>query len=460
MPELLPLIFFVVVCLVLMMGYPVALTLAGVSILFAGLGVLSGNFDVAYISLIPNRIYGVLVNQNLFAVPLFVFMGSMLEKSRIAEDLLKNMALVFGRIPGGLGISVIVVGMLLAASTGIVGATVVTMGILSLPTMLNTGYRPSLACGTLCATGTLGQIIPPSICLVLLGEVISNAYQQSQLNQGVFAPDFVSIGDLFAGAIIPGLLLVLAYAAYVFTVALFRPHDVPQVELDRTKLTKSEIGLALMKGLLPPVLLMIVVLGSILAGIATPTEAAGVGALGAILLALAKRELNVKVLHEVAIATTRITSMVYLILVGATIFSSVFRGFGGDLLIEQLLTDLPGGVIAATVIVMLVIFLLGFILDFIEITFMVVPLVGPILLAMGLNPIWLGVIIAVNLQTSFLTPPFGFSLFYLRSVAPDTITTGEIYRGVIPFVIIQLGLMLLLALQPGLVTWLPSVINP
>ena len=460
MPELLPLIFFVVVCLVLMMGYPVALTLAGVSVFFAGLGVLSGNFDEAYISLIPNRIYGVLVNQNLFAVPLFVFMGSMLEKSRIAEDLLKNMALVFGRIPGGLGISVIVVGMLLAASTGIVGATVVTMGILSLPTMLNTGYRPSLACGTLCATGTLGQIIPPSICLVLLGEVISNAYQQSQLNQGVFAPDFVSIGDLFAGAIIPGLLLVLAYAAYVFTVALFRPHDVPQVELDQTKLTKNEIGLALMKGLLPPVLLMIVVLGSILAGIATPTEAAGVGALGAILLALAKRELNVKVLHEVAIATTRITSMVYLILVGATIFSSVFRGFGGDLLIEQLLTDLPGGVIAATVIVMLVIFLLGFILDFIEITFMVVPLVGPILLAMGLNPIWLGVIIAVNLQTSFLTPPFGFSLFYLRSVAPDTITTGEIYRGVIPFVIIQLGLMLLLALQPGLVTWLPSVINP
>ena len=460
MPELLPLIFFVVVCLVLMMGYPVAFTLAGVSILFAGLGVLSGNFDAAYISLIPNRIYGVLVNQNLFAVPLFVFMGSMLEKSRIAEDLLKNMALVFGRIPGGLGISVIVVGMLLAASTGIVGATVVTMGILSLPTMLNTGYRPSLACGTLCATGTLGQIIPPSICLVLLGEVISNAYQQSQLNQGVFAPDFVSIGDLFAGAIIPGLLLVLAYAAYVFTVALFRPHDVPQVELDHTKLTKSEIGFALMKGLLPPVLLMIAVLGSILVGIATPTEAAGVGALGAILLALAKRELNVKVLHEVAIATTRITSMVYLILVGATIFSSVFRGFGGDLLIEQLLTDLPGGVIAATVIVMLVIFLLGFILDFIEITFMVVPLVGPILLAMGLNPIWLGVIIAVNLQTSFLTPPFGFSLFYLRSVAPDTITTGEIYRGVIPFVIIQLGLMLLLALQPGLVTWLPSVINP
>lgn len=460
MLELLPLIFFVVVCLVLMMGYPVALTLAGVSILFAGAGTLSGTFDAAYITLIPNRIYGVLVNQNLFAVPLFIFMGSMLEKSRIAEDLLKNMALVFGRFPGGLGISIILVGMLLAASTGIVGATVVTMGILSLPTMLKTGYKPSLACGTLCATGTLGQIIPPSICLVLLGEVISNAYQQSQLNQEIFAPDFVSIGDLFAGAIIPGLLLVLAYGSYVFGVALLRPHDVPRVRQEHNELTKREIVYALVKGLLPPVLLMIAVLGSILVGIATPTEAAGVGAFGAIVLAVAKRALSLKVVHEVAIATTRITSMVYLILIGATIFSSVFRGFGGDLVIERLLSDLPGGVVAATAIVMLLIFLLGFILDFIEITFMVVPLVGPILLAMGLDPIWLGVIIAINLQTSFLTPPFGFSLFYLRSVAPDTIATSEIYRGVIPFVIMQLGLILLLALQPGLVTWLPSIITP
>ena len=460
MLELLPLIFFVVVCLVLMMGYPVALTLAGVSILFAGVGTLSGTFDAAYITLIPNRVYGVLVNQNLFAVPLFIFMGSMLEKSRIAEDLLKNMALVFGRFPGGLGISIILVGMLLAASTGIVGATVVTMGILSLPTMLKTGYKPSLACGTLCATGTLGQIIPPSICLVLLGEVISNAYQQSQLNQEIFAPDFVSIGDLFAGAIIPGLLLVLAYGSYVFGVALLRPHDVPRVRQEHNELTKREIVCALVKGLLPPVLLMIAVLGSILVGIATPTEAAGVGAFGAIVLAVAKRALSLKVVHEVAIATTRITSMVYLILIGATIFSSVFRGFGGDLVIERLLSDLPGGVVAATAIVMLLIFLLGFILDFIEITFMVVPLVGPILLAMGLDPIWLGVIIAINLQTSFLTPPFGFSLFYLRSVAPDTIATSEIYRGVIPFVIMQLGLILLLALQPGLVTWLPSIITP
>jgi tripartite ATP-independent transporter DctM subunit len=457
--DLLPLLFFAAVCLALMAGYPVAFTLAGVSLMFAGLGNAIGVFDSAYINLIPNRIYGVLVNQNLFAVPLFVFMGSMLEKSRIADELLKNMALVFGRFPGGLGISVIVVGMLLAASTGIVGATVVTMGILSLPTMLKTGYRSSLACGTLCATGTLGQIIPPSICLVLLGEVISNAYQQSQLNQGVFAPDFVSIGDLFAGAIIPGLLLVLGYASYVFIVALIRPEEAPSVQQAHARLSKLEVLKALGRGLLPPIVLVIAVLGSILAGIATPTEAASVGALGAILLALAKGVLGFKVLHEVSIETLRITSMVYLILVGATIFSSVFRGFGGDILIENLLTDLPGGVISATLIVMLLIFLLGFILDFIEITFMVVPLVGPILLAMGLDPVWLGVMIAINLQTSFLTPPFGFSLFYLRSVAPDDIATAEIYRGVIPFVIMQLALMLLLALQPGLATWLPSVIN-
>ena len=459
MLDLLPLLFFVAVCLALMVGYPAALTLAGVSLMFAGLGNAIGVFDSAYINLIPNRIYGVLVNQNLFAVPLFVFMGSMLEKSRIVDDLLKNMALVFGMFPGGLGISVIVVGMLLAASTGIVGATVVTMGILSLPTMLKTGYRSSLACGTLCATGTLGQIIPPSICLVLLGEVISNAYQQSQLNQGVFAPDFVSIGDLFAGAIIPGLLLVLGYASYVLIVALVKPEEAPSVQQAHARLSKLEVLKALGRGLLPPIVLMIAVLGSILAGIATPTEAASVGALGAILLALAKGELGFRVLREVSIETLRITSMVYLILVGATIFSSVFRGFGGDILIENLLTDLPGGVISATLIVMLLIFLLGFILDFIEITFMVVPLVGPILLAMGLDPIWLGVMIAINLQTSFLTPPFGFSLFYLRSVAPDDIATAEIYRGVIPFVIMQLALMLLLALQPGLATWLPSVIN-
>jgi tripartite ATP-independent transporter DctM subunit len=441
-----------------MAGYPVAFSLAGVSLVFASLGTMLGGFDSAYLGLIPNRIYGILINQNLYAVPLFVFMGSMLEKSRIADDLLKNMALVFGRMPGGLGISVIVVGMLLAASTGIVGATVVTMGILSLPTMLKAGYKPSLAAGTVCATGTLGQIIPPSICLVLLGEVISNSYQQSQLNSGVFAPDFVSIGDLFAGAIIPGLILVSAYAGYVFIYARLRAEDAPPLEQE-VALTKFGMAIALVKGLMPPVFLMVAVLGSILFGIATPTEAASVGALGAMLLAAAKRALNLRVMHEVAIETTKVTSMVYLILVGATIFSSVFRGFGGDLLIEELLNGLPGGVISATLIVMLLIFLLGFILDFIEITFMVVPLVGPILLGMGLDPIWLGVMIAINLQTSFLTPPFGFSLFYLRSVAPIKLKTSDIYRGVVPFIVIQISLMLLLTFQPKFVTWLPSLLH-
>ncbi|HCL74214.1 MAG TPA: C4-dicarboxylate ABC transporter [Gammaproteobacteria bacterium] len=440
-----------------MAGYPVALTLAGVSLLFAGIGEIAGVFDPAFISMIPNRIYGILVNQNLFAVPLFVFMGSMLEKSRIAEDLLKNMEVVFRGLPGGLGISVILVGMLLAASTGIVGATVVTMGILSLPSMLRAGYQPALACGTLCATGTLGQIIPPSICLVLLGEVISNAYQQSQLNAGVFAPDFVSIGDLFAGAIIPGLLLVIAYGLYVFMVAMVKPELAPGAETDGAK--ESDLLTALLKGLFPPVFLMVAVLGSILMGIATPTEAASVGALGAMALAASRRVLNLSVVHEVAIETTRITSMVYLILVGATIFSSIFRGFGGEELIEELFAIMPGGVVGATLVVMLVIFLLGFILDFIEITFMVVPLVGPVLLGMGLDPVWLGVMIAINLQTSFLTPPFGFSLFYLRSVAPAEVATGDIYRGVIPFVILQLLSLILLAFQPGLATWLPSVLN-
>jgi tripartite ATP-independent transporter DctM subunit len=455
--DYLPLILFLVVCLFLMAGYPVAFTLAGVSLLFAGIGEIAGVFDPAFISLIPNRIYGILVNQNLFAVPLFVFMGSMLEKSRIAEDLLKNMEVVFRGLPGGLGISVILVGMLLAASTGIVGATVVTMGILSLPSMLRAGYQPALACGTLCATGTLGQIIPPSICLVLLGEVISNAYQQSQLNAGVFAPDFVSIGDLFAGAIIPGLLLVIAYGLYVFLVAMVKPELAPGAETGGAE--ESHLLTALLKGLFPPVILMVSVLGSILMGIATPTQAASVGALGAMALAASRHMLNLSVVHEVAIETTRITSMVYLILVGATIFSSIFRGFGGEELIEELFAIMPGGVVGATLVVMLVIFLLGFILDFIEITFMVVPLVGPVLLGMGLDPVWLGVMIAINLQTSFLTPPFGFSLFYLRSVAPPEVATGDIYRGVIPFVILQLLLLILLAFQPGLTTWLPSALN-
>ena len=455
----LPIVLFAAICLVLMMGYPVALSLAGVSLIFAGIGSVTGVFDSAFISLIPNRIYGILINQNLYAVPLFVFMGAMLEKSKIAEDLLSNMAIVFRGVPGGLGLSVVLVGMLLAASTGIVGATVVTMGILSLPTMIKAGYKPSLAAGTLCATGTLGQIIPPSICLVLLGEVMSNAYQQSQLNSGNFAPDFISIGDLFAGAIVPGLTLVFSYAAYIFAIAILRPSDAPAMEKSEAEAEDVSVIFALIKGLLPPVFLMIAVLGSILSGLATPTEAASVGAFGAMFLTLLRGGLTFKVLHDVSIETMRVTSMVYLILVGASIFSSVFRGFGGDELVESLLLGLPGGAFTAMLVVMLLIFLLGFILDFIEITFMIVPLVGPILLGMGLDPIWLGIMIAINLQTSFLTPPFGFSLFYLRSVAPAEIKTSDIYRGAVPFVILQLLLLCALAVQPAIVTWLPELLR-
>ena len=456
MIELLPLLLFLVICVFLLAGYPVALTLSGVSLLFAGLGLAAGVFDGAFLGLIPNRIYGIFVNtEPLRRCPCSSSWARCWKNPASPRSCSKAWNRPSPACPAGLGISVVFVGMLLAASTGIVGATVVTMGILSLPSMLKAGYRPSLAAGTICATGTLGQIIPPSICLILLGEVISNAYQQSQLNAGAFAPDFVTIGDLFAGAVVPGLLLVLAYAIYVGIVARFDPDAAPPFRRGSREVPVRK----LLGGLLPPVVLMVTVLGSILFGLATPTEAAGVGAIGAALLALSRRKLNLDVLRDVSLVTVRLTSMAYLILLGATIFSSVFRGFGGEQLIEEIFSGLPGGVFSATLIVMLVIFLLGFILDFIEITFLVVPMVGPALLGMGVDPIWLGVMICVNLQTSFLTPPFGFSLFYLRSVAPDDLPTGAIYRGAIPFVLMQLGILLLLALQPGLATVLPELLR-
>jgi len=459
MMELLPLLLFVAICLVLMCGYPVAFSLAGTSLLFAGIGIVSGTFDASFLTAVPNRIYGIMINANLYAVPMFVFMGIMLEKSRLAESLLASMARLFGRLPGGLGISVILVGMLLAASTGIVGATVVTMGVLSLPSMLRAGYSPALASGTICATGTLGQIIPPSIALVLLGDVMSNAYQQAQLRQGVFSTQTVSVGDLFTGAIVPGLMLVLFYLIYMLAVAFFKPRMAPAAkEEDLAGLAPVSLGSIILEGLLPPLLLIVAVLGSIISGAATPTEASGVGALGALLLALAKGQLSLAILRDVSHATVRITSMVFLILIGASIFSLVFRGFGGDIVVEEFFRNLPGGVVLATVMVMLVVFLLGFILDFIEITYMVVPIVGPVLLAMGLDPIWLGVMLAVNLQTSFLTPPFGFALFYLRGATQGELQTRDMYLGVIPFILIQLAMLALLALWPALATWLPSIL--
>ncbi|OED42052.1 C4-dicarboxylate ABC transporter [Endozoicomonas sp. (ex Bugula neritina AB1)] len=456
MVEFMPLILFSCVCLVLMMGYPVAFTLAGTSLIFATIGIATGHFDDAFLTALPSRLFGIVGNQTLLAVPLFIFMGVMLEKSKVAENLLESMARLFGRLRGGLGLSVTIVGMLLAASTGIVGATVVTMGLLSLPTMLRRGYSASLATGTICATGSLGQIIPPSIALVLLGDVLSTAYQQAQLNMGIFSPKTVSVGDLFIGALIPGLLLVLAYSLYVLLIAWIKPESAPALSDAEIQQFDENNQDSLLLILLPPMLLIIIVLGSILMGIATPTEAAGVGALGAIILATTKRQLSLTVLKEVMTSSTKITCMVFLILIGACVFSLVFRGYGGEELIQSLFESLPGGVFTAVLLVMVVMFFLGFILDFIEITFVIVPMVGPVLLAMGVDPVWLGIMIAVNLQTSFLTPPFGFALFYLRGVAPEEVATSDIYKGVAPFIAIQLLLLCALALWPELATWLPQ----
>jgi tripartite ATP-independent transporter DctM subunit len=415
-------------------------------------GAVSGDFDMAFLQALPNRLFGTIENTTLVAVPLFILMGVMLEKSRLSEDLLESMADVLGGFRSGLGISVVLVGALLAASTGIVGATVVTMGLMSLPTMLRRGYSPAQATGVIAATGTLGQIIPPSIALVLLGDTLSSAYQQAQLNMGIFTPKTVSIGDLFVGAIIPGMVLVLLYGLYI--IFFTRPAETDSAS--RAPMANS-LSRA-MRNLIPPIILIVTVLGSILSGAATPTEAAGVGAFGATVLAAIKGQLSITRLREVAQGTTQVTAMVFLILIGAAIFSLVFRGFGGEEIVEEFFNDLPGGIVAATLLVMLVIFLLGFILDFIEITFVVVPIVAPVLLAMGLDPVWLGVMIAINLQTSFLTPPFGFALFYLRGVAPDTVETSDMYRGVIPFIIMQIALMLMLSVWPQIATWLPALV--
>ena len=456
--EIMAIGLFVCVFILLLSGYPVAFTLAGTALLFAGIGSYLEIFDNAFLEALPNRLFGIMMNQVLIAVPLFVFMGVMLERSRIAENLLETMAQLFGSMRGGIGISVTLVGMLLAASTGIVGATVVTMGLLSLPTMLKRGYDPSIACGTICASGTLGQIIPPSIVLVLLGDVLSSAYQQAQLDMGIFSPETLSVGDLFIGALIPGLLLVSLYITYLLVIAALKPDVMPALpEEERQDI--GQLKKQVLIELLPPVLLILLVLGSIIAGIATPTEAAAVGAIGAIGLAYYRKQLNITILKEVMQNTTRISSMVFMILIGASLFSLVFRGFEGDELVQSYLSDLPGGTYGALFLVMLVMFLLGFVLDFIEITFVVIPIVGPVLLAMGIDPVWLGVLIAINLQTSFLTPPFGFSLFYLRGVAPDTVRTMDIYKGVMPFILIQVFAMLLIAFWPELATWLPAQLD-
>ena len=432
-------------------GFPVAFVLGGVALLVAGLGMLLGNFDASFLEAFPNRIFGTMTNETLVAVPLFVFMGIMLEKSRIAETLLEAVAAMFGQVRGGLVVAVLLVGAILAASTGIVGATVVAMGLISLPTMLRHGYDPKLACGAICASGTLGQIIPPSLILVLLGDQLGNAYQQAQLKQGIFAPETVSVGDLFAGALIPGIGLVMLYLVYVLWVAWRQPQRAPAL---REPMPRSL--LQLLRAIVPALSLILAVLGSILFGVATPTEAAAVGAVGAAVFAAFGRQLTLARLNDVARDTARVTAMVFAILIGAALFSLVFRGYGGDDLVHEALTGMPGGKIGALLMVMLVMFVLGFVIDFIEIVFVVVSIVAPVLLAMGVSPVWLGVMMAINLQTSFLTPPFGFALFYLRGVAPPEVKTMDIYRGVLPFIALQLLMLAAVAAFPALATWLPD----
>ena len=515
--EIVSLLMFVTVCGVLLLGFPVAFTLAGVAIVFALIGNLLGIFDLRLFTALSSRYLGVMQNELLVAVPLFVFMGVMLERSKIAEQLLETMGQLFGSVRGGLAISVIIVGMLLAASTGIVGATVVTMGLLSLPTMLKVGYNPKIATGTICAAGTLGQIIPPSIVLILLGDILQGANTEAQLELGNFAPEPVSVVDLFAGAFLPGMMLVGLYIGWIVISALRNPEDCPPVPPDESDRRLRERVVAV---LLPPAALIILVLGSILIGAATPTEAAAMGSVGALLLAgrnlmpdrarvvyaaglallalvplvslfdlrmqrevvpaidqaaagvaticviillvgvavCLRRVYASGILTDVMRSTVKVSCMVFLILLGASVFSLVFRGMGGEEIVEDVLSALPGGVMGAMIVVMALMFVMGFFLDFIEITFVMVPIVGPILLKMGLDPVWLGVMIAVNLQTSFLTPPFGFALFYLRGVAPPSVTTMQIYRGIIPFVGIQIVGLCLIALFPALATWLPSVL--
>ncbi|GGK53448.1 TRAP transporter large permease [Salinarimonas ramus] len=440
----------------LMLGFPVAFTLAGVSLIFGLVGMSLGVFDPSNYAALPSRYIGFMTNEVLVAVPLFIFMGVMLERSGIAEQLLLTMGKLFGNLRGGLGISVVIVGALLAASTGVVGATVVTMGLISLPAMMRAGYDPRLACGVICASGTLGQIIPPSTVLIFMGDMLAGINSQVQMAKGNFAPAPVSVGDLFAGAFFPGLLLVGLYLLWMVIKAFISPQSCPATPVPPEE--KQHLGREVVTALVPPLLLIIAVLGSILGGIATPTEAASVGAVGATILAGLRLKLSAQTFKDVVISTATITSMIFIILFGASVFSIVFRLMGGDALVHDLLSGLPGGVVGAVIAVMAMMFVLGFILDTFEIIFIVLPITAPVLLNLDVSPVWLGVIVGMNLQTSFLTPPFGFALFYLRGVAPSKVTTGMIYQGVVPFVVLQVVALVLLFLFPEIATWLPRVL--
>jgi tripartite ATP-independent transporter DctM subunit len=456
--EALAVLMVVAVCGLLFAGYPVALTLGGVSLAFAGLGHLVGAMNVALLGALPQRVFGVMTNEVLLAIPLFVFMGVMLERSRIAEELLETMGRLFGALRGGLGISVAIVGTLLAAAKGVVGATTVTMGLITLPAMLRHGYNRALAAGTVAATATLAQIFPPATVLVLLGDQLSTAYQAAQLAQGNFAPSSVTVSDLFAGAIVPGFALVAMYILYLVFMAVFFPKTCPPIAPDPDAPRGLALAGRLLAVLVAPILLIVAVLGSILGGIATPTEAASVGAVGAMLLA-ARRTRLAAVLGPVVQRTAQITCMIYVILIGATLFSLVFRGLGGDDMVHHALADLPGGTAGAILAVMLAMFLLGFVMDAFEIIFVVVPIVAPALLKLpGVDPVWLGIMMAMNLQTSYMHPPLGPTLFFLRGVAPPEVTTRDIYVGIIPFVVIQLFALVVLWFAPGLATALPRML--
>jgi TRAP-type mannitol/chloroaromatic compound transport system permease large subunit len=510
---------FLFIVLFLLSGYVVAFTLGGLAIAFGFVGIWIGAFDPALFAGLPSRFWGVISNAVLIAVPLFVFMGVVLERSGIAETLLTTMGQVFGKMRGGLGFSVILVGTLLAAATGVVGATVVTMGLLSLPAMMRAGYDPKLACGTICAAGTLGQIVPPSTVLIFMADILQGANSSAQFQLGNFSPDTVSVGDLFAGAMIPSLILAGLFLVYMGWQALFRPQACPAVPMSAEE--RRGLGRRVVTALVPPLALIVAVLGSIVAGVATPTESASVGSVGALFLAAikllsdehfgeigdAKRDLRLfwfwsafilgmaalgwfgggfglmtflvvallaalvailasgklrgtflDTVSRSCVATMTITSMVFVILLGATAFALVFTQLGGDVLVQGFLQSMPGGQFGALMIVFLVVFVLGFFLDTFEILFIVIPITAPVLLLMGVDPIWLGVMMGVLLQTSFLTPPFGFSLFYLRGVAPKTITTLTIYKGVMPFIAIQLVVLAIIWIFPELATWLPDAL--
>jgi tripartite ATP-independent transporter DctM subunit len=440
--EIIPLVLIIIICGSLLLGYPVAFTLGGVSLIFALICIPFGVFDPSIFKSIPIRIFGIMNNVTLLAVPLFIYMGTILERSGVAAKMLQNMALAFQNIRGGLSISIILVGALLAASTGIVGATVVTMGLMSLPVLLQQGYQKDFSSGLVASTGTLGQIIPPSIALVLLGDVMSNAYQRAQNNMGIFSQKTVTVGDLFVGAIIPGIMICLGYLLYT----IYKNLNNSNIVFNPSKVSLP--GLEIFKTLGLPLSLIFLVLGSIIAGVATPTEASALGAIGALITAALNKKIDIGFIKETSQRTAIVSTMIFAILIGASIFSLIFRGIGGDELIDLIFGSLPGGPYVALLFVLFLVFLLGFILDFIEICYVIVPLVAPPLLMMGFDPVWLAILLAINLQTSFLTPPFGFSLFYLRGVADESIKTSEIYKGVIPFIVIQLLVLSLVLIFP------------